>query len=560
MKNFKYIIIAILIAGFWSCDIDRDPFQDLADEIVFSDVLGLEAASLGTYAILKQNTFMRPYHFHGEYGGDNIALSGATTDHLYFMYNFQHVPNNYHLNSLWVDSYRGIINCNKIIENAERDLSPRMDHIIGENYYLRAFFYFTLVNIWGRPYSQDPHNNLGVPLKTDTDRENIPPRANVAEVYDLIIEDLLNAAEMMSDYNRPSGELRIYGSQEAAWALLSRVYLYMEENEKAAEYASRVIDSGKFSLLQGETYTKYPTFVPENNAETIFACRSLIDEDNYHWFAVGGMYARIDGVGWGEMYASQPYRDLVGKYPQDLRNEFILPQYVAGTDAQGNPLMWIVYIRTTDEAQGKKMFVTYNVTKDFDTETWYYEKDGETLDVFTETAGDDTLYFIMENGVKTYVNLERRMNMRNGYPQYFVNKCSNQEEQPQLWSPVISRLAEMYLNRAEAYAKMGNEAAALNDVNVIRQRAGIPLYGSDIQAPGNMTVLEVVLEERQLELAFEAQRRYDIFRNNLTLVREYPGTHDRGNAVMLVSPTHPRVVEYIPEPQLLAQPNLVNNP
>jgi starch-binding outer membrane protein, SusD/RagB family len=318
MKNFKYIIIALLIAGFWSCDIDRDPFQDLADEIVFSDVLGLEAASLGTYAILKQNTFMRPYHFHGEYGGDNIALSGATTDHLYFMYNFQHVPNNYHLNSLWVDSYRGIINCNKIIENAERDLSARMDHVIGENYYLRAFFYFTLVNIWGRPYPQDPHNNLGVPVKTDTDRENIPPRGTVAEVYDLIVDDLLNAAEMMSGYNRPSDELRIYGSQEAAWALLSRVYLYMEENEKAAEYASKVIDSGKFSLLQGEAYTKYPTFVPENNAETIFACRSLKDEDDYNWYAVGGMYARIDGVGWGEMYASQPYRELVGKYPQDL--------------------------------------------------------------------------------------------------------------------------------------------------------------------------------------------------------------------------------------------------
>jgi hypothetical protein len=73
------------------------------------------------------------------------------------------------------------------------------------------------------------------------------------------------------------------------------------------------------------------------------------------------MYARIDGVGWGEMYASQPYRDLVGRFPQDLRNQFIAPQYVTGTDAQGNPLMWIIYIGTTDQALQKKMFVTYNV-------------------------------------------------------------------------------------------------------------------------------------------------------------------------------------------------------
>lgn len=560
MKNIKYIIIALMIAGLWNCEIEREPFQDLADEVVFSDVLGLEAASLGTYAILKQNTFMRPYHFHGEFGGDNIALSGATTDHLYFMYNFQHVPNNYHLNSLWVDSYRGIINCNKIIENADRDLNSRMDHVIGENYYLRAFFYFTLVNIWGRPYSQDPENNLGVPLKTDIDRDNIPERASVAAVYDLIVEDLINAAEMMEEYNRPADEQGIYASQEAAWALLSRVYLYMENNEKAIEYAGKVIDSGKFSLLQGENYTLYPTFVPESNSETIFACRSLKDEDDYNWYAVGGMYARIDGVGWGEMYASQPYRDLVGKYPQDLRNEFILPQYTTGTDEQGNPEMWIIYIRTTDQAEGKRMFTTYNVTKNYDTGIWSYEKDGQTLDVQTEISGEDTLYFIEENSVKTYVKLEQRMQMRNGYPLYFVNKCSNQEEQPQLWSPVISRLAEMYLNRAEAYAKEGNDAAAINDVNVIRQRAGIPLYGTDIPVPPTKSTFEIVMEERQMELAFEAQRRYDIFRNNLTLDRRYPGTHDRGSALMTVPPSHPRVVEYIPEPQLLAQPNLVNNP
>ncbi len=558
MKKIKLLIITFLFAGFWSCDIEREPFQDLSDEMVFSDELGLEAASLGTYAILKQNTFMRPYHFHGEYGGDNIALSGATTDHLYFMYNFQHVPNNYHLNSLWVDSYRGIINCNKIIEFAERGETPRMDHIIGENYYLRAFFYFTLTNIWGRPYTQDPHNNPGVPLKTDADRDNIPPRATVAENYELIVQDLKDAAEMMAEYNRPTSEYNIFASQEAAWALLSRVYLYMEDNENAAHYAGKVIDSGEFSLLQGDDFARYPTFVPEENSETIFACRAMEDEDDYSWFAVGGMYARVDGVGWGEMYASRPYRELVGQYPEDLRNEFIEPQLV-GEDDEGNPLMWIKYIRETDEAQGSQMFETHDVYQN-EEGVWEYEAGGQTHPVETEENNGDTLYYIYVNGDKTYVELKPRMHTRNGYPQYYVLKCSNQGGQPQLWSPVISRLAEMYLNRAEAHAKMGNESAALDDVNVIRERAGIPLYGIDIEVPGDKTVLDIVLEERRLELAYESHRRYDIFRNDKTLDRRYPGTHDRGEALMTVPPTHPRVVEFIPEPQLLAQPNLVNNP
>jgi len=69
-----------------------------------------------------------------------------------------------------------------------------------------------------------------------------------------------------------------------------------------------------------------------------------------------------------------------------------------------------------------------------------------------------------------------------------------------------------------------------------------------------------VLEERRLELAFEAQRKWDIFRNGLTLDRNYPGTHEQGDALLFVPPDHPRVVFYIPESQILVQDNLVQNP
>ncbi|MEN8119694.1 MAG: RagB/SusD family nutrient uptake outer membrane protein [Bacteroidota bacterium] len=560
-KIHLYIAIFIAISSFWACEIERKPFQDLEDEQVFSDELGIEAAALGTYALLKENSFMRPYHFHGEYGGDNIALSGSTTDALYYMYNFQHTVNNGHLNSLWVTSYKGIINSNKVIENAARGTSDKMDHIIGEMYYLRGFFYFTMVNIWGRPYTQAPTSNLGVPLILDAepDENNLPPRATVAEVYAQIEADLKMAAELMGNYDRPAEELRIFASIESAWALLSRVYLYMENDTEAAAYATDVIESGKFGLLQGDAFTKYPTYVPEENSETIFACRSLEDEDNYGWMAIGGMYANIDGVGWGEMYASQPYRDLVGQYPEDLRNSFIEPQYVehGDADAFGNPYNFITYVTDKDEPAGSKMFTTAYAW--YEEGIWYYYDGASWPTVETEAGvdGKATKYFIYIDGVKTYVEPGAEMEVRNGYPKYYVTKCSNQGGQPQLWSPVISRLAEMYLNRAEANAKTGNESAALEDINVIRQRAGIPTYDA---VPAGRTALELVLEERQLELAFESHRRYDIFRNGLTLDRTYPGTHDRGNAILTIPANHNRVIDFIPETQILAQPNLVQNP
>ncbi len=553
MKNI-YSFIAILLAlSISSCDIEREPFQDLSDDKVFADELGIEAAALGTYALLKKNEFMRPYHFHGEFGGDNIALSGSTTDHLFYMYNYQHTPTNGHLNSLWSGCYKGIVNANKVIDKAETG-TPRLNHVIGEMHYLRAFFYFNLVNIWGRPYAQNPSQNLGVPIILDAepDADNLPPRATVKEVYDQILADLLKAAELMSEFKRVDSEYNIYASEQAANALLSRVYLYMEDNVKAEEYATKVIDSKNFSLLTGSDYETFPTMVPEKNSEIIFACRALKDEDDYGWYAFGGMYATIDGVGWGEMYASESYRDLLDQNPSDRRHKFIDPQYEDGDEYE------ITYSYDKASPVGSKMFQMYAVTNNGG--TWEYDYNG-TKTVSSEIVNGNTKYFITEGeniSGKTYVRLTRKMPVRQGYPKYFVIKCSNQEGQPQLFSPVISRLAEMYLNRAEARAKTGNTSGALEDINVIRDRANIDTYDA---VPAGKTLLEIVLDERRLELAYEAHRRYDIFRNGLTLDRRYPGTHDRGaNPLLTVPATSPRVVDFIPEAQILAQPNLVQNP
>jgi hypothetical protein len=556
MKKIYLIVSIFMTLGIGGCEIEREPFQDLADEKVFSDELGVEAAAIGTYALLKQNEFMRPYHFHGEFGGDNIALSGATTDHLYYMYNFQHTPTNYHLNSLWSTCYKGIVNANKVIAYAKEG-TDRMNHVIGEMYYLRSFFYLNLVSIWGRPYNQNPETNLGVPIILDAepDINNLPPRATVKEVYKLIETDLLTAASLMSKFTRNETEYNIFASEQAANALLSRLYLYMEDNVKAEEYATKVITSNKFSLLQGSDYETYPKLKPEDNPEVIFACKALKDKDDYGWYAFGGMYATINGVGWGEMYASEPFRDLLGQNPNDRRHKFIAPQYV--NDATGNPLYWIIYTYDKATPAGSKMFQTYNVT--LNGSSWEYSYNG-TKTVETEQIDGKTLYYINSGANitgKTYVKLERRMEVRSGYPKYFVIKCSNQEDQPQLFSPIISRLAEMYLNRAEARAKTGDVEGALEDVNEIRRRANIPQYAA---VPEDKTILEVVLDERRLELAFEAHRRYDIFRNGLTLDRRYPGTHDRGAALMTIPANHNRVVDYIPDPQILAQPNLEQNP
>ena len=110
---------------------------------------------------------------------------------------------------------------------------------------------------------------------------------------------------------------------------------------------------------------------------------------------------------------------------------------------------------------------------------------------------------------------------------WYISKFSYQDGDPMLSSPVVCRWAEVILNRAEAYAHLGQDAKAYEDVNVIRTRAGIPAEGMFAEANkhGYTSALDVVLDERRLELAFEGHRTHDLIRNKKDIDRRFAGAH-----------------------------------
>lgn len=335
----------------------------------------------------------------------------------------------------------------------------------------------------------------------------------------------------------------------------------MENWKKAKECADFVINSGRYKLLEGEDFQKYPRRVPESNEETIFAIRMVkdVDFEKYHMasYSVGSMYARINEVGWGEMYPSSSYLELLNQNESDLRRGFIVPQ------EEENSNKWLIYVREDKES---KIFVnTHNKVELQNNQYVIVEKPEEYTSniVQTEQVDGKTKYYVVrkDDNTKYYVTIENATQLKNGYPMRYIYKCSLQEEQTHLWSPVILRLAEMYLNRAEANYHLGNNSAALDDINVIRERAQIPERVLTDLPPGK-SVLDWVLEERRLELAFEAQRKLDIFRNKQVLDRNYPGTHLSGEPkYYTVSPTDDKIVEFIPQRELDAYPiQLVQNP
>jgi len=117
--------------------------------------------------------------------------------------------------------------------------------------------------------------------------------------------------------------------------------------------------------------------------------------------------------------------------------------------------------------------------------------------------------------------------------------------------PVV-RLSELYLNRAEARAKLGNDTGAQEDLNMIKQRGWADAPAAT--ATGDALVTEI-LSERRIELSFEGHRIHDIARNKLDVVRQ-----DCTSTVCTVTYPNARFILPIPIEETDVNPNIAQNP
>ena len=175
--------------------------------------------------------------------------------------------------SIYNKVYKSIATVNTVIFNVPlmrkngepEDILTRVD---GEAHFLRALYYFLLVNTYGKPYNKSSAStDYGVPLKTDPAIEaGFFSRATVQQVYDQIINDLLEAEKDLEGYNKRSV---IRASQAAVQALLSRIYLYTEEYEKAAACADKVL-AQNYQISNLNNFDPANNFLRLSSPETIF--------------------------------------------------------------------------------------------------------------------------------------------------------------------------------------------------------------------------------------------------------------------------------------------------
>ena len=368
-------------------------------------------------------------------------------------------------------------------------------------------------------------------------------KGHTGDVYDAIVEDLKTAISFMEQV--PSRGDKSYVSQNAAKALLSRVYLYMgdEHLQECLDLCNDLMANAPSVVTEGYDFADYPTHT-YNHDETIWCLR--LDEN--HDFAkadhaeasIASMYLE-DGQGWGEHYWSDILIDLFQRYPEDQRfaayfrmngltnDGKMMVTFPYKTKASNNYCSSYVVHGLRPDTDGAYSFQFNNVTyKAVPTEVNTYTQYIVTgIDFVTGETGASKTSRVF---VRPDVNNTKGVRENGGdYVIYYNTKFSYQDGKPMMTSPVFLRWGEVVLNRAEANAKLGNDQPALVDVNTIRLRAGLPetakMTVDNYEERGYDSILDVVLDERRMELCFEGHRAFDVYRNKKKLDRRFVGFH-----------------------------------
>ena len=319
-RKYKYFLVVTLLVvvvlslpGCVDQLLDKKPRGELTQASFFETEEHAIQATNATYQQLRDfNVHSFPWLGMTDIASDD-ALKGSTPADAPFMQEldqFTFDATNGAFSSTWTAYYQGIYRANLAIVNIpgiDMDETLRA-RLVGENKFLRAFYYFFLVRAFG-----------GVPLVTEPlePGEFEQPRASAEEIYSLIEQDLTEAIQVLPLKSEYSADDLGRAAKGAARGLLAKVHLFQEEYQEAQARAEEVINSGEYSLLPdyGEIFTPGG----ENSSGSIFEVQAVAVST----FEGGTPYSVVQGVrgqpnlGWG---FNGPNRDLLNAYePGDHR-------------------------------------------------------------------------------------------------------------------------------------------------------------------------------------------------------------------------------------------------
>lgn len=468
MKLVYKLSLAVMGLLLASCSfLDVELQGATTEEAYYKNTDQLQEALNGVYATLGESSL---------YANDMLGRMGLSADLGYEYYKkdantvgyYQASTGDTRIQGYWSACYRGINRANMLLENMARAEGNQRekDRIKGEALFLRGYYYYMLVKRFGR---------VPVVLTTIDDintSEKFVPQSEVTEVYEQIIADLTEAANLVETTDKATEGWQV--SQTACWGMLARVSLNMagypaNRNEMyavAAQWAQKVIESGRHAL--NPSYEQI--FI--NYAQDVFDIKESMFEVNF-WGDNEGVYKTAGMVGRNIGVASDT-DSPIGFCEGMLRV---------------NPYFYY-------------LFEEGDLRRDWTISTFVYDSAGNKREDASPDAG----------GIisRKYCAKFRR--------EYEISTSKN-ASYTAINFPIL-RYSDVLLTYAECYAfdpSSADETLAYEYLNQVRRRG----YGKDIMTPDATvdiavtdpeTLKETIMEERAREFGYELQRKDDLTR------------------------------------------------
>lgn len=422
---------------------------------------------------------------------------------------------NTYSSGVWQALFTGVKNTNVVLNAAEfyqeNYLDPndtqaqeRLEQIMGQAYFLRAYYYFQLESLFGEGYitaENSGEDMLGMPIYDEVPdglEETQKARSSVKETWDFIKSDLKKAAELLEGTTW-TGNNKGRVTEWAAKGLLGKAYVFTEEWQKAQAVLEDVIQNSGKSLMPCEKYRNAFIGIPENefNEESLFEIN--VDPDpngGYGIFSAAPNTAAIQGLIWAPKvlgangtvdagyhlgYGNEFFHDknvLRYGYPLDSSYELVPnPDY----DPEIGPRYDNPELIMDPEYKEAALAVRENQTAD------------PRLYVNAVQPWLDSLRFDGENwapAIKVYPGnqAEYMFGMRKYSPiLYNENVGLDGAGASDAWNYYLLRLADIYLLYAEANMETGDAATALEYINKVRRRAYC--YPTNAPSPVDYTSL-----------------------------------------------------------------------
>ncbi len=537
MKKLKYVIMLIvfgIISSNYSCKksyLESPQTGTLSPELLQTKP-GVDGLLIGAYSALRAvsgdgaafggadswQASPDNWVYGGVAGGDAHKGSNAgDQDPIAAIAVFAPIASNPFFNTKWISDYEGITRCNNVIKIAGKTpgySAADLANIIGQARFLRGHYYFDLKKMF---------NNVSWIDETTTDL--VQP--NTTDIWPKIEADFLYAYNNLQPTQADVGR----ANKWAAGAYLGKTYMFEHKYTEAKAVFDQVITQGVTS--NGLAYALVPKFHDnfnadtKNNSETVFAIQAIANSDP------GGITQANDGDRLNYPYGTSSPFDCCSFYQPtlDLANHF-----------RTNPATGLPYLDTYD-SQAIKTDMGLQSSDGFTPDAGTIDP---RLDWTVGRRGIPYLDWGLHPG-NDWIRDQRFSGPYSPIKHVYTQAEQNANGDQHSWGPgtavdySIIRFADVLLLAAEAEAQLANLQQAESYVNMVRSRAANPagfvyqyiddnnpLAGFSATPAANYFIkpypaggfagqgltyaLKAIYYERQMELAMEGHRFFDLVR------------------------------------------------